>query len=480
MKFKFLSKDKTPHQKLRFGAGLVQHRALLWCWVSRLPKNPGVYAFKKGAKFLYIGKAANIRERVKNHFRQFTPYRIYSGAGPTAYRDNLFINQVKKIGFIKTGSEIEALILEANLIKKYQPKYNIVWHDDKNYFFVGITKEDFPRIFITHQTKSIYNLQFTIYNFVGPFVDGKALKQTLKVLRKIFPYRSCKTLPKRACLFYHLNRCPAPCLLKSKIYLQIPGLKKKIQKKYQRNVKNLIKILQGRKTQVLKDLKKVMKKLAKIQDFERAAKIRDQITYLEKVLAHSRVFGLLEPPQKVDWYQIQKSLCRILKTNPPKFCKAKFGRARIEAYDISNIQGEVATGSMVTFINGLPNKDFYRKFKIKIAGKPDDIAMIKECLNRRFKHSEWGWPDLILIDGGIAQLNAARSVIKPYSRKSVKPFVMALAKKNNELFLETQKKPLLLKKLPRGIFNLILQLRDEAHRFARKYHLKLREIDTFD
>jgi len=182
MGFKFLSRNK----------------------ISQLPKSPGVYAFKN-KEILYIGKAANIRERVKNHFQQ------------PAYRDNLFINQVSKIGYIKTKSEIEALIFEANLIKKYQPKYNVVWRDDKNYFFVGMTNEDFPRIFLTHQPNPISNLQFTIYNFAGPFVDGKALKQTLKILRKVFPYRSCKTLPNRPCLWYHLGRCPAPCLIKSKL-----------------------------------------------------------------------------------------------------------------------------------------------------------------------------------------------------------------------------------------------------------------------
>ncbi|GAI57271.1 unnamed protein product [marine sediment metagenome] len=161
---------------------------------------------------------------------------------------------------------------------------------------------------------------------------------------------------------------------------------------------------------------------------------------------------------------------------------------RIEAYDISNIQGQEATGSMVTFIKGLPDKKFYRKFKIRIAGKPNDVAMIKEILHRRINHPEWGWPDLILIDGGKAQLNAALQCLK-YKFKEMR--VMALAKKKNELFIKGRKEPILLKKLPRAkkinlllppslplgreIFNLILQLRDEAHRFAISYHKKLRK-----
>lgn len=322
--------------------------------ISQLPKTSGIYAFKKGKKFLYIGKAANIRKRARNHFQQ------------PAYRDKFFINQVSNIGYIKTNSEIKALILEAELIKKYQPKYNVVWRDDKNYFYIAITKEPFPRVFITHQPKKNSNLQVPTFNFIGPFVSGRKIKQTLKELRKIYPFRTCKTLPKKPCLWYHLGQCPAPCLFKSR---------------------------------------------------------------------------------------------------------------RIEAYDVSNIQGKDATGSMVTFINGKPDKDLYRRFKIKtphqkFGGGPNDIAMLKQVLLRRFNHPEWGLPDLILIDGGRAQLNAALSVTKIPA--------MALAKRRNELYMKNLENPILLKNLPREVFNLILQLRDEAHRFARKYHHKLREINTFD
>jgi len=342
MEFKYLPKDKISH----------------------LPETAGVYAFlsrrsfneggEERKEFLYIGKAANIRKRAKDHFQR------------PSYRDKFFINQVSKIGHIKTNSQIKALTLEAELIKKYQPKYNIAWRDDKNYFYIGITKESFPRIFITHQKKSKIN-------YLGPFVSGRKLKQALKELRKIYPFRTCKTLPRKPCLWYHLGQCPAPCLFKSR---------------------------------------------------------------------------------------------------------------RIEAYDISDIQGKDATGSMVTFINGKPDKNFYRRFKIhpvksasrsfnrvKLSDKPNDIAMLKQVLSRRFNHPEWGLPDSILIDGGKAQLNAALSITKIPA--------MALAKRKNELHMKNLEKPILLKTLPREVFNLILQLRDEAHRFARKYHHKLREIDLF-
>ena len=319
MKFKYLPKNKN----------------------SQFPKSPGIYAFKKNGEFLYIGKAANLRERVKQH------PKLMSLAG--------------QLGYIKSTTDTEALLLEARLIKEYQPKYNIIWRDDKNYFFIGITKELFPRIFITHQTKNKGQKPRVKSSFIGPFVSGRKLKEKLKELRKIYPYRTCENLPEKPCLWYHINQCPAPCLFKSK---------------------------------------------------------------------------------------------------------------RVEAYDISNIQGKNATGSMVTFVNGKPDKNLYRRFKIRLSNKPNDVAMIKQVLLRRFNHPEWGLPDLILIDGGKAQLNAALSIIKIPA--------MALAKKRNELYMKNLEKPVLLKDLPREVFNVILQLRDEAHRFARKYHLKLRDIDAFD
>ena len=377
--------------------------------INKLPKTFGVYAFKKGAKFFYVGKAANIKERVKQH------------------KDLLGL--AKEIGYIKTNSEIEALILEAKLIKKIQPKYNVLWRDDKNYFYVAITKESFPRVFITHQLK-IKNCKLKI-DFIGPFIEGTSLKRALTYLRRTFPYYTSKSHPKGSCLWCHLKLCPGPDPVKPE---------------YQKNIKSLVFVLKGNSRKVLNDLERRMKKSSLLQEYEKAAKIRDKITSLERVINPQQIPG------------------------------------RAEAYDVSNIQGEEAAGSMVTFINGRPAKNFYRKFKIKIAGKPNDVAMIKEILSRRLKHAEWPYPDLILIDGGKAQLNAALRAInlaKPSYRLGLAKFgnirIMSIAKKKNELFIEGRKKPVLLKTLPREMFNLILQLRDEAHRFAISYHRKLRK-----
>ncbi|MFH1575851.1 MAG: UvrB/UvrC motif-containing protein [Candidatus Nealsonbacteria bacterium] len=417
--------------------------------ISRLPETAGVYLFRKGSKLIYIGKAINIKNRVKQH-------------------EDL-LGLAEQLGYMKTDSEIEALILEAKLIKKYQPKYNTTWRDDKNYFYVAVTKESFPQVFITHQPKNVGGFASNI----GPFVDGRALKETLKVLRKVFPYRTCNRLPRHACLWYQLQRCPAPCLIDQKI----PGFKERMKQECQKNAKNLMTTLAQGKTFVLKKLKNEMIIFSRQQRFEDAGKIKNQIASLEKVFSHAQIITAKD---------------NMLEASPPTYYRA-------EAYDIANIQGKEATGAMVVFIDGKPDKSQYRQFKIKGVKEPNDIAMLKEVLERRLKHQEWPYPDLMLIDGGKAQLNAALSITRnPNFLKRVGAYVeqrgemwgkarrkfgfrvMSLAKKNNELYMEGRKKPVLLKTLPRETFNLILQLRDEAHRFARRYHHKLRKKSLLD
>ncbi|MCX6789106.1 MAG: GIY-YIG nuclease family protein [Candidatus Gribaldobacteria bacterium] len=421
--------------------------------VKNLPAMIGVYAFqsKKGV-LLYVGKAINIKERVKNHFNQ-----------PT-FKDNIFIPKTTKIGFIVTGSEIEALLLEAKLIKKYLPKYNTQWKDGKNYYFVAITAEIFPRVFTTHQRST--NKPLTL---IGPFVDGQALKQTLRVLRRVFPYRTCKTLPKKVCLYKEMKLCPAPCQLK------VQSVKLKVRK----NIKNLIKILRGQKNSVIRNLQKEMRLASQKQNYEKAQALRDQIMALENIFSHSHILRGAEEatewlPQKLfndtgPFYGLQKVLGTKNKIK------------RIEGYDISNIQGQQATGSMVVFENGLSNKNEYRKFHIKIEGQPNDTAMLKEMISRRLKHKEWPMPQVMLIDGGKGQLNTTLTVVGradlPF-REGL-PFpdfskVISLAKRKNELFIEGKDKPILLKNLPPETANLILRIRDEAHRFAIAYHKKLR------
>jgi excinuclease ABC subunit C len=417
--------------------------------LNKLPKSSGVYCFtNKKEEVLYIGKASNLRKRVKDHFQN-----------PTL-KEEFFLNETEKIGYIKTDSEISALILEANLIKKYKPKFNIVWRDDKNYFFVGMTKEKYPQIFITHQPQKITNAEF-----VGPFVDGKAIKESLKILRKIFPFRSCKKIPKRPCLWYHLGYCPGPCALKiSKTEIENSF----VERDCQNNAKRVLEILKEGEKEIIKKLKKKMKALAKKLEFEEAGKIRDQIFKLEKVFSHSKIF--------------EKSIFFERKTFLLEKLKEFFGLkslSRIEAFDISNIRGKLAVGALVGFLGENFKERFFRKFKIKFEKRLSDLYMTEEILKRRFSHSEWGIPDVILLDGGKAHLNLGKKIKKEFPEfKKIK--ICSLAKKSEKIFLEGKEEPILLKNLDKEVSNFILNLNKKVHKFAISYHRKLREKNLLE
>jgi excinuclease ABC subunit C len=280
---------------------------------------------------------------------------------------------------------------------------------------------------------------------LGPYVDGTALKIVLRTLRKIFPYYTVKKHPPKECSWCRLDLCPGP---------------QPHKKEYQQNIKNLIRVLKGKKIkEIIKSLENKMKKFAQKKDFENAAKVRDQIFALKKVFENAKI---IEKPKKSNFEKIQEDFQKYL--GIPKI-------ERIEAYDISNLQGKEATGAMVVFEKAAPAKNLYRKFKTKIEGKPNDYAMLKEVLQRRLKHQEWSLPDLILIDGGKGQLSAALKILQKF-KKNIP--VVSLAKKRNELYLPNKKNPILLKNLPPSIFQTLIQVRDEAHRFAISYHRQLR------
>jgi len=428
---------------------------------EHLPKTSGVYLLgapkpkgEGGFEILYIGKAINLKNRVKNHFQQ------------PSYRDNLFIDKIDKIGYIDTNSEIEALLLEAALIKKHQPKFNVVWRDDKNYFYVAIAqnKEKVPYVFITHQLH-----QDPKTKYIGPFVEGTALKKTLRFLRKAFPYYTAPKHSKNKCTYCHLDLCPGSRLFEAR--LDSPkGEAANLLKEYKNNIKKLTLILQGKKSAVLRSLRKEMKNASKENKFEEAAKLRDRIWALQHVMSHTHVISngqnLLADKKPISgWEKTEQILQGLLNLREV---------SKIECYDISNIQGKNATGSMVVFVGGQPDKSQYKKFKIRMENTPNDIAMLKETLTRRFTHEEWKYPEVILIDGGIAQLNVAINA-KDLDFKTRPIRVISIAKRNKELYIEGRKDPVLLKTLPREIYNLILSLDDEAHRFAITYHKKLRK-----
>ena len=420
--------------------------------IDNLPKTAGVYLFYNKNEIIYIGKAINIKNRVKNHF-----------SSPT-YKDEIFISQITNIGFIETGSEISALILEASLIKKNQPKFNQVWRDDKNYFYIAIqrNKQKIPYVFITHQPTS-------------------------PSLRKVFPYYTNAKHSKLKCTYCHLDLCPGPQILS-----EVEGTQP--LKEYKKNIKKLILILEGKSSKVLNLLKKEMRIASIKQNFEKASKIRDQIFALEKIISHKNQNNQIQNSQydttqrslsTVAWKKTEKTLQEILNYKK-SLLTGRQAIKKIECYDVSNIQGKFAVGSMVVFINGKPDKSQYKKFKIKIKSEPNDIAMLKEVLQRRFAHTYWKYPEIILIDGGKAQLNIAIKIRNQASEQfhRIVPIVISLAKGRQDplrprsearLFIENQKEPIPLKNLPQEIYNLIKNLDDEAHRFAITYHKKLRK-----
>lgn len=428
--------------------------------LDALPEASGVYLFKDAnSKIIYIGKAVNLRARAKSYFVKNSLSGIKS----------LMIPEITKIDYQATDTEIDALILESQLIKKHRPKYNVMLKDDKNYFYVIFTADKFPKVYITHQPSKFYSpvstgrqANFKFYP-MGPYTDGQALKSTLKYLRKIFPYCTCKSDHKNKCLKAHIGLCIGICCAKDKSKFSSDD-----KKTYKKNINSLIAILSGRKTSILKSLEKEMRVATRNEDFEEAAKIRDQANGLRNVFEH-RVFRGFEPLRRdaIDVVKIKSGLSELL------------GKEihRVEFYDVSNIQGELATASMVVFDGKAINKKEYRKFKIKTVLGSDDPRMMEEVLMRRFKHSvsedgeKWPMPDLIIVDGGITQLGAAMKVLSVYGLKDVR--VASLAKKEERLFLSPIN-TVLLSGLPSGLGLFIRSLRDEAHRFAIGYHKKLR------
>jgi excinuclease ABC subunit C len=428
--------------------------------IKKFPKSPGVYLMKNPAgKVIYVGKATSLRDRVGNYFLHPRDRRI----------ENL-VAEIADIDFKKTPTVIEALILEANLIKKFLPKYNVKEKDDKSFLYVVFAKEKFPRIMLVrgNEVKKIqnskgkiqnYNSKLKIKNLFGPFTNASSLRAALDILRRrIFPFRDCVVMPKRPCLHYHLKQCPAPCANLIS------------QKDYRRLIRNLILFFEGKKEKIIKNLKKEMAAASRREDFETAARLRNQIFSLEHI---QDVAVLTRDEQGL----------------------ARFGKVwqginvfgRIEGYDISNISGTNATGSMVVFTNGKPNKNEYRKFKIKTIHGTNDVAMLKEVLTRRLKYLKSEsrrksggidlafarTPDLILVDGGWGQINAVREILAEHK---IKIPVLSIAKgfdrKQDRLIADPNNPELV--RVAELHKDILLQVRDESHRFAIGYHKVLR------
>jgi|Deesub1362A_J573_1020465.scaffolds.fasta_scaffold00302_35 excinuclease ABC subunit C len=545
--------------------------------LNRLPESPGVYLMRDAeGNILYVGKAASLRHRVRSYF----------GAGlklsPKLQR---MVTRVADIDFYVTSSEQEALILELNLIKRHHPRYNVRLKDDKTFPYLKIdTSEEWPRVHFTRR------LEQDGARYFGPFASAKSVRQTLKVLKGIFPFRHCTKkitgTDARACLEYHMGRCLGPCIGATS------------QKEYAEVIKNVIFFLEGKHEKIARELEQKMNQASEALEFEKAALYRDQLQAINKVVEGQRIAATVRgeqdviafaqdkdqayvqvffirnnkltgresfvlqgtqheepaqimtsfikqfyssspniPPRLVlqhpaedisvlaEWLQSRrggkveiqvprhghkKQLVDIVAENArqgleqlkikqlatPKELEAALDEIekelglprsplRMEAYDISDIQGTAAVGSMVVFERGRAKPAHYRRFRIKTVSGANDYAMLQEVLKRRFKHlgeetsSPDAWamvPDLVLIDGGKGQLNAALAALEEVGVSSIP--IASLAKENEEIFLPQRSSPIVLPHSSPGL-KLLQRLRDEAHRFALGYYQRLRRRETF-
>lgn len=404
---------------------------------KKMPQEPGVYFFMgAGGKILYIGKATSLRDRVRSYFGA----DVINTRGPQIVS---MVEKAKSVKFQKTDSVLEALILEAELIRKHRPHYNTKEKDNKSFNHIVITDEDFPRVLIIRDRELQDSLQAKSYKLqavFGPFPKGSILRDAMKIIRKIFPFRDT-CLPRRSdaeagsqgtsrpCFNRQIGLCPGVCTGEIS------------QEEYRARIKNLKLFLRGRKKEVIRNLTKEMKVLSKQQEFEKAGETKRTIF----ALTHIQDIALLK--------------------------KSIQGRSldglRIEAYDIAHISGKYLVGVMTVVVDGEVAKNEYRKFKIKSFEGVDDTRGLKEVLERRLAHPEWQYPKLIVTDGGKAQKNAAEAVLR--TTGVVIP-VVGVVKDEHHRPKEILGGGILKQKYEREI----LLANSEAHRFAIKYHRETR------
>lgn len=432
-----------------------------------MPSQPGVYWFLgENKKILYVGKAKNLKKRV----------RSYRNLKRLSTRKQQLVKEAAQLKHQVLDSELEALLVEAELIRIHQPQYNILLKDDKSPIYVHISDDDYPQIQMVRR-KEIYkqDLKGTI---LGPFKSAYQLKQVLHLARKIFTWcdKAASRINRRTkdnlqpCFYYHIDQCPGACVD------QISA------EDYQKNIEQLILFLKGKKRKVLSQLKNKMEQAANKLEYEQAGKIKKKIEIIKQVTdpKYRLKPDLILP--KLHQSQAKNSLIHLKRILTDFIdIPRHYQLDRIEGYDASNIQGKNAAVSMVCFTDGQPDKSNYRLFNIRSIDTPNDYQMIKEAVARRQKHPEWGKPKLTVIDGGKGQLRAALSIWGWSSP------IISIAKNPDRLIIPTNhyrdKQTNRLKiqyriiRLPENhpTLQLIQRIRDESHRFAKKQHTRLRQ-----
>lgn len=382
---------------------------------KKIPDTPGVYLFKQNKAILYIGKATSLKDRIKSYF----------SSDLIKTRGMLLVDMVSRsntVDFLPTDSVLEAFILENELIKKHQPIFNTKEKDDKSFNYVVITKEEFPCVLV-QRGKDLDKKKFA-YVF-GPYPYAPQLREALRLVRKIFPFRdTCKIGQQRPCFNYSIGLCPGVCAGKMS------------KKEYTENIKHLVLFFEGKKKNLIKILNKEIKDYSKALNFEKCAEIKHTLNSL----------GHIQDISMIKKDTVNNSL-------------------RIEAYDVAHLSGQNMVGVMVVLNNGELDKKEYRKFNIQTVDGPNDTKALQEILKRRFAHTEWPMPNVVVVDGGVAQINAAKevlpkgislvSIVKDERHKARE--IMTLNNFNSE-------------KLKHDI----VKINAEAHRFAIGFHRKKR------
>ncbi len=438
--------------------------------LGNLPTTPGVYIYQDAhGVIIYVGKAKNLKSRVSSYFRLNLDRNSKTFA---------LVSNINDMRIIEVESELEALILEAELIKKHMPQFNISLKDDKSYLYLGIRSEkvDVEGKLTNVQKVETFRKPDTgkYEHYYGPFPDGGSVKKLVRTLRKIFPFRDCSTNKyekykklKTPCLYGHLNLCPAPCVNGTAV---LPV--------YKSNIRTINSILSGKTSKLINAMERQMKGYSTSENYEKAATIRDTLQKFRYVRQSFRLPGeYIENPYLLDDLA-RSALDDLVKIVPV----LKQLPTRIECYDISNISGKEAVGSMVTAINGRIDKREYKRFRIKAKSTPDDFFMLYEVLFRRLLHEtdpkrkSWGLPSLIVLDGGKGQLSSGMEVM---TKLNVDIPMIGLAKKEETVvFFDNGFHELVLGTGSPGM-RLLINLRDESHRFAQKYHHMLRSRKIF-
>ncbi len=418
------------------------------------PAAPGVYLMKDAdGRVVYVGKAKNLRNRASHYFTK---------AAADDARTIDLVKVIADIDFIPADSEVDALLMEARLVKDIQPRFNVELKDSKTFPYLQIrVREEFPRVEFTRTPRS------RGVKLYGPFTSAKSLRAAIQVLQRVFQFRTCgldiKSINEqwrwfRPCILHSIRQCTAPCNFRVS------------REDYRKQIRRLFMVLEGKKDKLIAELETVMTEASMKLEFEKAAKLRDEIAALKSLGLRGDVDKDVQP--EVFHIEPRKGSIGLRKV-----LGLRETPRTIEGIDIAHFGGDETVASLVAFIDGLPFKPSYRRYKIKSVEGVDDFASIREVISRRFRHAasdeeERVFPDILLIDGGKGQLNAALDVFRLLGKEP--PCLISLAKQEEEIYRPGEAEPLRLSRHSAAL-RLLQYVRDEAHRFAQHYHHLLRK-----